>query len=303
MCVPEGEDDDGLGGETGNPPNSSTTGNDDSSSVTLSTTGPPPSTTDSDTTGASMVTTATTATTFATTTMSETDTLGDDDSSGVGPITDSDLVLWIDFDDGDFADRSDYQHEIDCVGPCPTLGAGPQGNAAEFVSSTGYLQTPEHPHLDFSGDFTVTMWARVDGVHPTTGRGQFIAQVYDGAGGFQTTYDLSTQVVGGDASSFPYGLLSGGEGSALADPDVIEDPAWHFYSVVVRPGSQQVSIDGQVVMQGTIATLSAQEQPIVLGGVPSFGFPLLGALDDVRVYRRALDEGELDVVMDGSELQ
>lgn len=297
MCVPATDDDDGgsRGGGSGSTGDGSSTSGGDTLTTSASLT----------TANTSLTTTGMSGTTFVTTTdMTSGDTSGEDGGDSSGGMLDADLVLWMDFDDGDVADRSDYGHDVTCQGICPSIVAAAQGNAAQFVSSTGYLRAEAHPVFDLSDEFTLTMWVRVDDMHEGVKRGQLFVQDFDppGSSSFDTTYDLSVQEFG-SAIELPFAVVAGSGRAAQADQLGVQDNGWHFYSVLVEPGMQTVAIDGEISIQGALSPIEARVEPISIGGARAFGFPLLGAVDDVRLYRRILDPGELEAVMSGAQVR
>ncbi|MEM6294307.1 MAG: LamG domain-containing protein [Myxococcota bacterium] len=245
-------------------------------------------------TSATMTTTASTAT--ATDGSGEETGMDTDDSASdtTDDPLDADLVLWIDFDDG-AVDLSEYAHEVVCGGGCPGEVSGQFGSAGTF-SSGSHLQIPAHPGFDLSGSFTLTMWARVDGA-PSFGRGTLFSQVYPG----EMSYDVSVQDLDGDTT---YDFVAAAEGSGSGSLDRFVVGQWRFVAIRVTPGMHQVFLDGTQIVNGATMQISAQDTPLFIGGIEGalhFGFN--GAIDDVRLYKRVLDDGELMTVQSGAPLE
>jgi hypothetical protein len=213
--------------------------------------------------------------------------------ASTGEVIDSDLVLWLDFESGD-ADKSPYNHAVSCESTCPSGTTGPFGSAALFDND--YLEIASHPVLDFSGDFTFTVWMRVDGMNALL-RANIVAQEY--AQG-STSFDLSVQDLDSDAL---FDLVVASEGMGVGITDEIAVGSWIFLAIRMEPGQREVFLDGELVSSGPITVPTSQEAPVYVGGLPVIGFPFEGAMDDLRIYRRLLTDDELAIVRDGEPLE
>lgn len=278
MCVPA--DGGGMSGSSGG-----SVGAETSSSTTM------------DTDGASESSTpATTLEPMTGTLTTEPDDTGSEltgAGESTGQVTEGDLVLWLDFEAGD-ADKSAYNHPVSCEATCPSGTVGPAGSAAQFDDD--YLQIASHPVLDFSGEFTFTVWVLVEGMNPQL-RGNIVAQQYAPA---STSFDLSVQDLDGDAL---YELVVASEGVGVGTTDLIAPGRWVFLAVRMQPGSHEVLLEGEVVSSGPIDVPTSQQAPVFVGALPGIGFPFEGALDDLRIYRRLLTDEELASVSNGEPLE
>jgi len=209
--------------------------------------------------------------------------------SSTGTVEGADLVLWLDFESGD-ADKSEYNHAVSCSTVCPTGGPGPFGSAAIFDDQ--YLEVAAHPALEFSGPFTLTVWVRVDEMNPL-GRATIVSQEY---GEGDVSYDVSAQDLDGDAA---FDLVLASEGVGTGVPDVLEPEAWTFVAVRFAENDQRVQVDGEQVSEDTLRAPSVQLAPLTIGGMPTIGFPFIGGIDDLRLYRRVLTDEELSAVRAG----
>lgn len=86
-------------------------------------------------------------------------------------------------------------------------------------------------------------------------------------------------------------------GTLTSGPGVVRSGAWQHVAVVVKRGSEtpsRIYINGYQVAQGVIgaANLSNAGIPLRIGGSPN-ATSFRGDIDDVRLYRRALSEAEL----------
>ena len=237
------------------------------------------------------VTTGATATTGATESDESTSDTGPQ-TTGMQPTT-SDLVLWIDFEEGP-VDKSDYGHEVSCSGSCPETTAGMFGVAGLFGGQ--HYEVAPDPVLDLSEAFTLTLWVRVDGMNALT-RSTIFTQEYESG---SMSYDVSAQDLDGDTD---YDLVIAAENQGPGLLDQLPTGAWRFLALRVEEGQQQVFLDGVAVSSGSLNPIGSHLAPLHIGGIPGFGFPLIGALDDLRLYARSLSDTELGSVFAGEPLQ
>lgn len=217
---------------------------------------------------------------------------GDEPGTGKQP-TASDLVLWIDFDEGPL-DKSDYAHEVMCSSSCPGTTAGMFGTAGLFDGQ--HYEVAQDVALDLSGAFTLTVWVRVDGMNALTRSTIFTQEYETGA----MSYDVSAQDLDGDSA---YDLVVASDNSGPGLLDQLPGGAWRFLAIRMDEGDQQVFVDGTEVSSSSLSPVGSHLAPLHIGGIPGIGFPLVGALDDLRLYSRILSDAELGVVFDGQPLE
>lgn len=217
---------------------------------------------------------------------------GDEPGTGKQPIA-SDLVLWMDFEDGAL-DKSDYGHEVSCSASCPGTTPGMFGTAGLFDGQ--HYEVAADPALDLSGPFTLTVWARVDGMTALT-RSTIFTQLSDVD---SMSYDVSAQDLDGD-SAYDLVIASNNQGPGLLDQ--FPSGAWRFLAIRMEDGQQQVFLDGTEVWSGSLNAVGSHLAPVYVGGIPGIGFPLVGALDDLRLYSRILSDAELAAVLSGEPLE
>jgi len=159
-----------------------------------------------------------------------------------------------------------------------------------------YYEVAQDPALDLSGAFTLTVWVRVDGMNALT-RSTIFTQEYETG---SMSYDVSAQDLDND-SVFDLVTASGGAGPGLLDQ--LPVGAWRFLAIRMDDGQQQVSLDGSQVSTASLGAVGSHLAPLHIGGTPGIGFPLIGALDDLRLYSCILSDAELDVVFAGDPLE
>ncbi|MEZ5352486.1 MAG: DUF1592 domain-containing protein [Bryobacteraceae bacterium] len=144
------------------------------------------------------------------------------------------------------------------------------------------------------GDFTVAAW-----IHPRLPRRGGIVSLGQ-AGGVQGWYlevpgnkgVLQIQTTGADNQS---------NGGVVSPPGVIRGNAWQHVAAVVRRGKNEtwLYVNGYPVARGTVgpANLDNPKMNLHLGNVPE-GQAFRGEIDEVRLYRRALGEAEVQALVE-----
>ena len=167
----------------------------------------------------------------------------------------------------------------------------PFGKALAFEGDYDALVAP--PQSEFqvgTGDFTVAAWIQPKAPRRapivTMGRvgGKPGWALFAGGGRGALQFDST------GPNKLPNGTITSG-------PGVVRPGAWQHVAVVVKRGTGTLSriyINGYQVAQGAVgaADLNSADAPLRIGGVPN-GTSFRGDVDDVRLYRRALSEAEL----------
>ncbi|MBK9608784.1 MAG: Ig-like domain repeat protein [Betaproteobacteria bacterium] len=205
----------------------------------------------------------------------------------LAPTADPALVAWYPLD-GDPNDAIGTHHATLAGGN--TYTAGVTGRALRFDGSTGYASVPA---FDMGSEWSVEAWVRPD----TCGDGLHCPFFARSNGNFDGL--LLAQVTGAHPLSgqFVFDIGNGaGWQLALASGATFAQRAWH-HVVATRSGdTYALFVDGEQRAQQTVSGVSAtyQSLPIRLGywnwGTQAF---LGGALDEVRIFSRALAGGEI----------
>ena len=107
-----------------------------------------------------------------------------------------------------------------------------------------------------------------------------------------------TRAFCGSATAGPEGLSNG---TVSSPPGIVLNEAWQHVAAVVRRGDEETRlyVNGYPVAKGKIgpANLDNPRQDLHLGRVPT-SQAFRGELDEVRIYRRALDEAELQALIE-----
>jgi len=170
----------------------------------------------------------------------------------------------------------------------------PFGKAVSLSGAGDSIVIPRNEAMNVgANDFTVAAW-----VQPSQLRKSGI--VAAGGNGVQGWYlELDNRGAVRFETNGPDGVSSG---SVSSFPGAVRANAWQHVAVVVkreRPGERsrnqtRIYVNGYVVGQGEIdpANLDNPKQDLHLGRIGEAA-PYPGSLDEVRIYRRALDEAEI----------
>jgi alpha-tubulin suppressor-like RCC1 family protein/PKD repeat protein len=160
---------------------------------------------------------------------------------------------------------------------------GNPDSAYQFNGSSAYISVTYSNSLSFRQDMTVAAWVK------TT----------DDAGG------IAQQQNGGTDGNFIFDISSGGRlrfgRSALLvwggyNSQVVNDNRWHLVVGVFNPTQTQVRqyVDGLLVLTYTDFSYAPDDHiPLIIGNDNDHLSPLNGAIDDVRLYNRALSDAEI----------
>jgi hypothetical protein len=212
-------------------------------------------------------------------------------SSSTGEPADPSLLLWLDFDDeaAPWADSSLDAHAVTCEGAaCPVLDAGVAGNAARFDGIDDDLWVDDV--LAMPGEFTLALWITVD-VLPTEIYQDVLTRAYgptyanSWGFGFPPSLSVIRFVVHDDAAQLTVGQI--------AWP---AEGGWHHVAGTFDGASARFYFDGSFVSAIDVAAIAYDDHPVTIGAdvqmqalVNYFG----GAVDDVRIYARALPDDEV----------
>jgi hypothetical protein len=208
--------------------------------------------------------------------------------AGIGPdgsVTGG-LVAWYPFDDladGVVTDATGRGHEGACPAGCPEPTTGPLGVAAQFDGSGRYVRVPYTPDFRTEAGFTIAVWFRFDG----TESGAMVSKPYGPATNTWLLFVLRTP-----ASTFDVAFETPPSATLSAPAPVIG--TWHHLAGSWDGTTKRLYLDGAMV--GELPTSVAFDLDDVLIGADldaDVVIPFVGALDDVRIYDRALSTDEL----------
>lgn len=164
-----------------------------------------------------------------------------------------------------------------------------------FGEPMNYISVPDNEILHLNS-FTLSAWVYTDA--EDYGSGYIINKGRDITNG---SYRLCVRNVGA-------ANMYGGVNDAFID----EDPSvktWHMVSGTVEGDKAKFYLDGVLMDERKLSSSFSysNSEPLVLGmhyysGVPSnWAYPLLGVLDDVRLYNRVLTSAEIRTLYEGEK--
>ena len=173
----------------------------------------------------------------------------------------------------------------------PALVAGQIGNALGFDDIDDYLSVPYHADFAISGDITLAAWIKR---HSLSQYGGLIAKT-DGA----TTWDFDLQFQSGQHQLTFYSDNTGP--STIISSNGITDTGWHHVAFTRNGNAATFYIDGVDAGTATLeGSFGGNQNPIRIGtDGPAWdaGSMFHGAMDDVRIYNRALSAIQVQALM------
>ncbi len=187
------------------------------------------------------------------------------------------------------------------------------GNCESALHLNGYFQkgwvkVPNSPSLQFNAakQMTAALWVELDTLAGMSGTGAYspnglhilMAKAGDGI----ATPDGFYHHINGSGSDLRY---SAGSSSGNMNIGALVHPGysktWKHLTLVMTPDSIKLYVDGVLTAQNVSNTdfSAADAEDLYLGIMGGFGagkpswYPLLGSLDDVRLYNRALSAAEI----------
>ncbi|MBY0373528.1 MAG: DUF1592 domain-containing protein [Bryobacteraceae bacterium] len=144
-----------------------------------------------------------------------------------------------------------------------------------------------------TGDFTLAAWIRPGAIRKSA----LLA-----AGGYEWTHGWYLEMPGnnGILRFETAGADQQSNGALVSTVGAIRPNLWQHVAVVVRRGAEsRMYVNGYLVAQGKIgaANLDNPKLNLQLGRMKGTQ-PYLGDLDDVRVYRRAIEESEIEALIE-----
>ena len=171
----------------------------------------------------------------------------------------------------------------------------PFGKAISVDGKTGAVVVPRDDAMNVGeGEFTVAAW-----IYPTELRQAGIVCL----GGYGYAHGWLFDMPGGNGVLRIETANAGGQhnGTVQSRPGVIRRNRWQHVAVSVRRGENntRLYVNGYQVGVGTIGgwNLDNPKVSLHIGRIQNANL-FAGQIDDVRYYRRALDEAEIDALVE-----
>jgi hypothetical protein len=173
----------------------------------------------------------------------------------------------------------------------PVVVPGRIGSALQFDGRRSHVAVPSHPSLVLTGPFTICAWVKPTG---SERRNVAIAEKWDdapaGSKGLIRGYMLRL------TGNRPHLVVSEADGSGeVSSPKPIPPDEWTFVAGVFDGTAQAIYVNG--VLERKVASTKGSQPSTnsfrigMSGG--GGGQHFLGAIDDVRVYSRALSPQDI----------
>ena len=180
----------------------------------------------------------------------------------------------------------------------PQWTTGKIGGALNFDGVDDYVKIPDDDSLNPAQQITIAYWICAR----TAGGGVYKYascpdQTGKGSPGNSRAYTFG---IGGDSKAGLTIYMTRDLADSIQSVNTVSLNQWHHIAATFNQGQAAIYIDGQLENTKTMSVSSIMNdaQPVMLGGyweycTPKFVSTLSGMLDDVRIYSRALSDGEV----------
>ncbi|MCC6509250.1 MAG: DUF1587 domain-containing protein, partial [Pirellulaceae bacterium] len=205
----------------------------------------------------------------------------------------SDMLIgaWPSYPDSNLSDEPDLSGRL--MGESRLVDS-PIGKAVSFDGQEDALVVPRHANMDVgTGDFTVSAWIRPRGLKQA---GLVCLGKYNWTHGWYLDMPdnrgtLRIESAGPDSTS---------NGSVSSPAGAIVAGVWQHVTAVVRRGenSTRLFVNGYPIAKGSIgpANLDNPKVDLHIGRIQA-AQEFRGEMAEVRIYRRALDEAEIQALL------
>lgn len=214
------------------------------------------------------------------------------------------IVLYLPFDEGQgksVVDQSDKGNDGKIIGDANWV-EGKNGKALEFNGTSDFVEVPNSPSLNITGEVTILAWIKLAAGWIPLQYGN-IAGINKVGGQAEDAYFLNVGYFNKEHDKVSLGII--GEGvveTPLQGKTMVPQDTWTFVGGVFSPGKfMRVYIDGKLdgeQLKGVPQKIHVAPTSFTVGAIvasPNYSFG--GIIDDVVVYERALTENEIQSVM------
>ncbi len=210
-------------------------------------------------------------------------------TSAAPPPPSQTLVAAYSFDEGSgssVTDRSGNGNTGSVQGASWT-SAGKFGSALSFNGSSARVTVPDATSLRLTGAMTLEAW-----VYPTTVSNAWRDVVYKGDDNY---YLMAASQPGSRPAAG--GIFSGSHGETFS-PSALAANTWTHLATTYDGVTLRLFANGvQVASKAQTGTLATSANPLQIGGDAIYGQYFAGRIDEVRVYRAALSQAEIQADM------
>jgi len=165
--------------------------------------------------------------------------------------------------------------------------AGKFGSALSFNGTSAWVTVADAPSLDIATGMTIEAW-----VNPTSGTGWRTVVLKESSNGF--AYSLYSA----NNASRPAGYVNTAGDMALNGTSAVPLNTWTHVALTYDGATMRMFVNGvQVSTRALTGAALVSNGPLRIGGNSVWGEYFRGAIDEVRVYNRALTAAEIQTDM------
>ena len=165
--------------------------------------------------------------------------------------------------------------------------SGKYGSALTFNGTNARVNIPNTTALQLTGGMTLEAW-----VNPTTVSNAWRDVIYKG----NDNYYLEATSTGGSAPDG--GGTFGGRGADIKGAAALTRAIWSHIALTYDGSNLRLYVNGaQVATQARTGAITTSTNQLQIGGDSIYGQYFSGAIDEVRVYNRALSAAEVQTDM------
>ena len=201
----------------------------------------------------------------------------------------SDLVAAYAFNEGSGSSVADLSGNGNAgqIGSATWTTSGKYGGALSFNGSSARVTVPDAASLRLSGAMTLEAW-----VFPTSVTNAWRDVIYKG----DDNYYLEATASSGPTPSV--GGTFGGSGTNILSSTALAANVWAHLAATYDGSTLRLYVNGmQVASKSQAGLLATSTQPLQIGGDSIYGQFFAGRIDEVRVYRAALSQAEIQADM------
>jgi hypothetical protein len=223
-------------------------------------------------------------------------------------IVDVDMIAWYKLDEGigdDAFDSSGYEHHADADTDDENWDPndGHDGGSLLFDNDSD-IELPLELTSDITDQMTVSVWLK-DSHRPGDDNWVFGWGDDDGSLFAAAVVSSPDQEVYFRAGNDTNDVLTWDMGKAGFNPATLAD--WHHWVFVKNESSPEITIyfDAEVAETNDVVAATLADivyTPGKFGAVPWHGSDLVAKMDDVRVYKKALNAGEVEALFRGGDV-
>jgi hypothetical protein len=208
-------------------------------------------------------------------------------------VSSADLLAYWDFE-GDFLDAVGG-NDATAQGDAAIIIDPDRGNVADFDGSGDYLEIPNSPSLNITGDqITLTSW-----IYHNNAPGTYeivLAKIVQDGQHVAPYFAYNLCKLAGGAPRF-FLVISGREYRLPGTPN-FESGRWYHMAGTYDGSIMTLYVDGEVsATMDAAGNIDGYDTPLFIGINGGRTEPMDGRIDDVRIYNHALDQTEIQAVM------